>query len=146
MLKWVSFWPHKLTELFSFWPKKSSKWVRKIPGARNGQNGSVSGARIILRMSVFGPKNFQNESGKFLVQETDKMWQFLKPEIVYYGQVELYDHLLNLKLKNFICRRSKISTHVVTKFCLFGSYTDCTALKRYSTQKPKFIESYIFIF
>ena len=41
-------------------------------------------------MSVSGPRNRRNESAKFLELETDKMVQFLGPETVFYGRVELY--------------------------------------------------------
>ena len=41
-------------------------------------------------MSVSGPRNRRNESAKFLEPETDKMVQFLGPETVLYGRVELY--------------------------------------------------------
>ena len=84
--------------MFSFWPQKSSIWVRKISGARNWQNGSVSGARNSPKTSVSGPRNRRNVSAKFLEPETDKMVQFLGPETVFYGRVELY---LNCRLQKF---------------------------------------------
>ena len=41
--------PRNWQKILSFWPQKSSIWVRKISGARNLQKGSVSGARNFIK-------------------------------------------------------------------------------------------------